>query len=61
MKNAVADIISDWTKIPVQRLTEGRVPSVLRTWKRLLKKRVIGQDEAVSAVAQRSQNEEEWA
>ena len=47
---AVADIVSDWTKIPVQRLTEGESRR-LANLEKVLKKRVIGQDEAVSAVA----------
>ena len=48
---AVADIISDWTKIPVQRLTEGETKRLARLEKEL-HKRVIGQEEAVKAVAQ---------
>ena len=48
---AVADIISDWTKIPVQRLTEGETKRLARLEKEL-HRRVIGQDEAVQAVAQ---------
>ena len=48
---SVADIISDWTKIPVQRLTEGETKRLARLEKEL-HKRVIGQDEAVKAVAQ---------
>lgn len=47
---AVADIVSDWTKIPVQRLTEGESRR-LANLEKVLKKRVIGQDEAVSTVA----------
>ena len=48
---SVADIISDWTKIPVQRLTEGETTRLARLEKEL-HKRVIGQEEAVKAVAQ---------
>ena len=48
---SVADIISDWTKIPVQRLTEGETKRLARLEKEL-HKRVIGQEEAVQAVAQ---------
>ena len=48
---AVADIISDWTKIPVQRLTGGESRRLAQLEK-ILHKRVIGQEEAVSAVAQ---------
>ena len=48
---AVADIISDWTKIPVQKLTEGETKRLAHLEKEL-HKRVIGQEEAVKAVAQ---------
>lgn len=50
-ESSVADIISDWTKIPVQRLTEGETRRLARLEKEL-NKRVIGQDEAVKSVAQ---------
>ncbi len=50
-ENSVADIVSDWTKIPVQRLTEGETKRLAHLEK-ALHKRVIGQDEAVKAVAQ---------
>ena len=48
---AVAATISDWTKIPLQRLTEGETKRLARLEKEL-HKRVIGQEEAVKAVAQ---------
>lgn len=48
---SVAEIVSDWTKIPVQRLTEGETKRLAHLEKEL-HKRVIGQDEAVKAVAQ---------
>ena len=48
---SVADIVSDWTKIPVQRLTEGETKRLAHLEKEL-HKRVIGQEEAVKAVAQ---------
>ena len=48
---SVADIVSDWTKIPVQRLTEGESKRLAHLEKEL-HRRVIGQDEAVKAVAQ---------
>lgn len=48
---AIADIVSDWTKIPVKRLTEGETRRLAHLEKEL-HKRVIGQEEAVSAVAQ---------
>ncbi len=48
---SVADIVSDWTKIPVKRLTEGETKRLAHLEKEL-HKRVIGQEEAVKAVAQ---------
>lgn len=48
---SVADIISGWTKIPVQRLTENESKRLSRL-ENVLHKRVIGQEEAVKAVAQ---------
>lgn len=50
-ENSVADIVSDWTKIPVKRLTEGETKR-LAALEKELHKRVIGQEEAVKAVAQ---------
>ena len=49
-KSPVVGEAADWTKIPVQRLTEGESRR-LANLEKVLKKRVIGQDEAVSAVA----------
>jgi len=46
----VAGVIADWTKIPVQKLQEEESER-LRLLEKELHKRVIGQDEAVSAVA----------
>jgi ATP-dependent Clp protease ATP-binding subunit ClpB len=46
----VADIVSKWTGIPVTRLTESESEKLLRLEDEL-HKRVIGQDEAVTAVA----------
>ena len=46
----IADTVSKWTKIPVQRLAEAESQR-LRRLEQTLHKRVIGQDEAVSAVA----------
>ncbi len=46
----IADIISDWTKIPVGTLTESETDK-LKNLDSLLHNRVIGQDKAVSAVA----------
>ena len=50
-EKAVASIVSDWTKIPVQRLTEGETRRLAQLEKEL-HKRVIGQEEAVHAVSQ---------
>ena len=50
-EKAVASIVSDWTKIPVQRLTEGETRRLAQLEKEL-HKRVIGQEEAGHAVSQ---------
>lgn len=50
-ENSVADIVSDWTKIPVKKLTGGETKR-LAVLEKELHKRVIGQEEAVKAVAQ---------
>lgn len=50
-EEAIADIVSGWTKIPVKRLAEGESKRLARLEKEL-HKRVIGQEEAVKAVAQ---------
>lgn len=49
-ENEVAGIVSDWTKIPVRKLAEEETQR-LRRLEVLLHKRVIGQEDAVSAVA----------
>lgn len=46
----IAEIISKWTGIPVKRLLESEKEKLLRIEERL-KERVIGQDHAISAVA----------
>ncbi|MBQ7170133.1 MAG: AAA family ATPase, partial [Synergistaceae bacterium] len=46
----IADIVSRWTGIPVTRLLEGEREKLLKL-DEILHKRVIGQDEAVSLVA----------
>ena len=48
--DTVADIVSGWTKIPVKRLAEDEA-SRLKKLEKILHKRVIGQEDAVSAVA----------
>ena len=49
-ENEIAEIVSDWTNIPVKRLAEGEAARLNRLEK-TLHKRVVGQEEAVSAVA----------
>ena len=46
----IAAVVSRWTGVPVSRLLEGEVEKLLRMEERL-HERVIGQDEAVHAVA----------
>jgi ATP-dependent Clp protease ATP-binding subunit ClpB len=46
----IAEIVSKWTGIPVTRLVEGEREKLLRL-EEILHRRVIGQDEAVSLVA----------
>jgi ATP-dependent Clp protease ATP-binding subunit ClpB len=46
----IAEIVSRWTRIPVSKLMEGEVAKLIKMEERL-HERVIGQDEAVSAVA----------
>ena len=46
----IAEIISEWTNIPISNLTEEESTKLLQL-EGEIKKRVIGQDEAVSAVA----------
>ena len=46
----IADVVSNWTKIPVQKLTETETEK-LKNLDKTLKERVIGQDEAVEALA----------
>ncbi len=50
LEEDVAAVVSAWTKIPVQKLTESE-SSRLRKLEMAIHKRVIGQEEAVSAVA----------
>jgi ATP-dependent Clp protease ATP-binding subunit ClpB len=46
----VAEVVAKWTGIPVSRLMEGEVEKLIHMEERL-HERVVGQDEAVSAVA----------
>lgn len=49
-ENEIAEVVSGWTKIPVKKLAEGEAARLNRLEK-ILHKRVIGQEDAVSAVA----------
>ena len=49
-ENDIADVVSNWTKIPVQKLAQKESEKLLKL-EAVLHKRVIGQEEAVSAVA----------
>ena len=49
-ENDIADVVSAWTKIPVQKLGESDADR-LKKLETVLHRRVIGQEEAVSAVA----------
>ena len=49
-ENEIAEVVSQWTKIPVKKLAEEE-SAKLRKLESVLHKRVIGQEEAVSAVA----------
>jgi ATP-dependent Clp protease ATP-binding subunit ClpB len=46
----VAEVVSKWTGIPVSRLMEGEIAKLVRM-EEVLHERVVGQDEAVAAVA----------
>jgi ATP-dependent Clp protease ATP-binding subunit ClpB len=46
----IAEVVSKWTHIPVSRLMEGEIQKLIHMEERL-HKRVIGQDEAITAVA----------
>jgi ATP-dependent Clp protease ATP-binding subunit ClpB len=46
----VAEVVAKWTGVPVSRLLEGEVAKLVRM-EAVLHERVVGQDEAVSAVA----------
>lgn len=49
-ENEIADVVSVWTKIPVSRLEEKESDRLLKL-ESILHKRVVGQEEAVKAVA----------
>jgi len=46
----IAEVVSKWTGVPVSRLLEGEVAKLVRM-EDMLRRRVIGQEEAVAAVA----------
>ncbi|MGH2535953.1 MAG: ATP-dependent chaperone ClpB [Candidatus Promineifilaceae bacterium] len=46
----IAQVVSKWTGVPVSKLLEGEVEKLIRMEERL-KRRVVGQDEAIQAVA----------
>jgi len=46
----IAEVVSKWTHIPVSRLMEGEIQKLIHMEERL-HRRVIGQDEAIAAVA----------
>ncbi len=49
-ENDIAEVVSNWTKIPVQKLEQKESEKLLKL-ESILHKRVVGQEEAVSAVA----------
>ena len=46
----VAEVVSRWTKIPVRKMMENEMEKLLRA-EEILRQRVVGQEEAVSAVS----------
>ena len=58
-ENEIADVVAGWTKIPVSRLTESEAAR-LQKLEETLHKRVIGQEEAVSAVAKAVRRGQGW-
>ncbi len=46
----IAEVVSEWTKIPVKKLAEGESKRLARL-EQILHRRVVGQEDAVSAVA----------
>ena len=49
-ENEIAEIVSSWTNIPVNKINESEKEKLIKL-EEILHKRVIGQDEAVSAVS----------
>lgn len=50
-ENDIAEVVANWTKIPVKKLTQKESDRLLKL-ESILHKRVIGQEESVKAVAQ---------
>jgi ATP-dependent Clp protease ATP-binding subunit ClpC len=50
-ENDIAEVVANWTKIPVRKLTQKESERLLKL-ESILHKRVVGQNEAVTAVAQ---------
>ncbi len=50
-ENDIAEVVANWTKIPVKKLTQKESERLLKL-ESILHKRVIGQEEAVTAIAQ---------
>jgi len=51
-KNAIAEVVSNWTGIPVGRMVSDEINTVL-TLKERMESRIIGQSHALDAIAQR--------
>ncbi len=49
-ENEIAEVVSKWTGIPVTKLTEGEKEKLVHL-EEILHKRVVGQDEAITAVS----------
>jgi len=49
-ENEIAEVVSKWTGIPVTKLTEGEKEKLIHL-EEILHERVVGQDEAISAVS----------
>ncbi|MBR1890563.1 MAG: ATP-dependent Clp protease ATP-binding subunit [Clostridia bacterium] len=49
-ENEIAEVVSKWTGIPVTKLTEGEKEKLVHL-EEILHKRVVGQDQAITAVA----------
>ena len=49
-ENQIADVVAGWTKIPVRKLEEEESERLLKL-ENILHERVVGQEEAVAAIA----------